>query len=226
MYSHEKIGILGGSFNPVHHDHLAIAAKTKEIFSLTKVLFIPNASPAYKDSVTVSYKDRRAMLNMALEDFGDPDFEIADLEEDDSRHHYTCETLSILRKQYGPKTPLFFVMGSDSLLYIDEWKNGLSLHTLANLVCFTRTGYESKEIKPVIASLLQECSVTKDDHLAFKNASETPAGNIFLLNHPFHLLSSSALRKSIAKDGLNSSLAGQYMNARALSYACEYSLYK
>lgn len=225
MYSQERIGILGGSFNPVHHDHLAIAAQTKAIFSLTKVLFIPNASPAYKNSVTVSYKDRRAMLNMALEDFGDPAFEIADLEEDDSRHHYTCETLSLLREQYGPEIPLFFVMGSDSLLYIDEWKNGLLLHTMANLVCFTRSGYESKKIKPAIASLLKKCSVTEDDPSALKKASEMPAGNIFLLNRPFHLLSSSALRKAIAKEGQNSSLARQYMNDRALSYACEYSLY-
>ncbi len=219
-----RIGILGGSFNPVHNDHIAIADDAKKLLDLSKVLFIPNASPAYKNSVNVSYKDRRNMLEIALKNHGDQDFEICDLENDDSRHHYTCDTLRRLREIYGDDVPLFFIMGSDSLLYIDEWKEGLHLHKLANLLCFVRAGYEDAEIKPAIKTLIDENGIwDSDEH--FKECLSQSAGKILLVKQAHHLVSSSALRKALATDGLNNDLILNHVDPEIARYALDNTLY-
>lgn len=224
MHDLPRVGILGGSFNPVHNDHLLLADTAKKLLSLDLILFIPNASPAYKDSVKVSYKERREMLKMALDDHGDPDFLIRDLEEDPSCHHYTCETLSSLRKEYGTHTPLFFIMGSDSLLYIDEWKDGLNLHKLANLVCFTRCGFEKAIVKPAIRKLLDEHAIY-DDNPKFKDSLQDSCSNILLIKQSLHELSSSKLRAELALYGAQSAFAQHNMNKRVIDYAVQKSLY-
>ncbi len=220
----QRIGILGGSFNPVHNDHLALADEAKQRLGLNRLLFIPNASPAYKDSVNVSYADRRYMLATALDDHRDKDFVIEDLEQDPACHHYTCETLTKLRAQYGNDTALFFIMGSDSLLYIDEWREGLRLHTLANLVCFTRRGFEHAPVKPLIQKLINE-HARYDDDPSFNEHLNDPCGNILLIKKSLHELSSSRLRAEIKLQGKNSTLARQYMDAKVLSYAMQKNLY-
>ena len=219
-----RIGILGGSFNPVHKDHLAIAEDAKKLLGLNKVLFIPNASPAYKSSVNVSYKDRRHMLEIALKNHGDHAFEICDLEDDDSQHHYTFDTLKMLRRIYGDDVPMFFIMGSDSLLYIDEWKEGLHLHELANLLCFMRAGYENADIKPSIQKLIDDHGIRdSDEH--FNECLSQSAGKILLVSKPHSLVSSSVLRKALARDGLNNALVLNHVDPEVTRYALNKGLY-
>ncbi len=209
----------------MHNDHLAIAEDAKKLLGLNKVLFIPNASPAYKDSVNVSYKDRRKMLEIALKNHGDSDFEICDLEDDDSRHHYSVDTLKKLREIYGDDVPLFFIMGSDSLLYIDEWKEGLHLHELANILCFVRAGYESAEIKPVIQKLIDNHGIWDSDE-DFNTSLSQSAGKILLVSKPHNLVSSSALREALANKGLNNDLVRNYIDPKVAKYALDNGLYK
>ena len=225
MHAFPRIGILGGSFNPVHNDHLALADLAKKNLALDRILFIPNAFPAYKNSVKVSYQDRRSMLEMALIDHGDSDFVIKDLEEDPSRHHYTCETLASLRREYGEATPLFFIMGYDSLLYIDEWKDGLNLQNLANLVCFTRCGFENSTIKPCIRKLLDMHGICDND-AQFNAKLNESCGNILLIKKSLHEISSSLLRTQLSLFGEHSIVVSQYMNKRVVEYALQHRLYE
>lgn len=220
-----RIGILGGSFNPVHRDHLTLAKTVKDTLELDKVLFIPNASPAYKNTVSVSYADRRRMLEITLKNYGELSFEILDLEEDSSVHHYTWDSLQKLRQIYGKDAGLFFIMGLDSLLYLDEWKHGLKLHTLANLVCMKRGGYEFTAMKSVIADYVGRFGIYDDAQERFQTAARDPAGHLLIMKSELHQLSSSALRKALATEGLESVLVRDFMDPQAAGYALKHHLY-
>lgn len=216
-----SLGILGGSFNPVHRDHILMALKARDKLKLDRVLFVVNASPDYKNTVGVSYQDRRAMLELAIKDY--PFFEISDLEKDASVHHYTYDTLSALRSQYGPSERMFFIMGTDSLLYLDEWKHGLELTSLSNLVVVGRRGHLQRELKPVIKSFLDENGID-EGRSDFEKALADPKGHCFMLKNSLHLVSSRAIREEIGITP-NGPLAGEYLTDEVREYALSHHLY-
>ena len=99
-----------------------------------------------------------------------------------------------------------------------------SLHTLANLVCFTRRGFEHAPVKPLIQKLINE-HARYDDDPSFNEHLNDPCGNILLIKKSLHELSSSRLRAEIKLQGKNSTLARQFMDAKVLSYAMQKNLY-
>lgn len=198
-----------------------MALQVREKLKLDRVLFVVNASPDYKNTVGVSYEDRRAMLELAIKDY--PFFEISDLEKDASVHHYTYETLSALRAQYGPLERLFFIMGTDSLLYLDEWRRGLELTDLSNLVVVGRRGQLNRELKPVIKCFLDEKAVYEGG-TDFEKASADPKGHCFMLKSSLHLISSQAIREEIGITP-NGPLAGEYLTGKVREYALSRHLY-
>ncbi len=221
MTSALSTGILGGSFNPVHRDHIAMALEARRRLRLDRVIFITNASPAYKNTAGTSYKDRRAMLELAIKPY--PFFSISDLESDPSEHHYTFDTLSKLRRELGPEERLFFLMGTDSLLYLDEWKRGLELVKLANLAVIGRKGHLEREVKPVIADFLKRTRVDEGSP-EFEKALMDPCGHCLMLSSCLHFISSQALREEISITP-SGTLAGEYLEPEVLKYALSHHLY-
>ena len=119
-----RIGIMGGTFNPIHNGHLAIAGKAKEQFSLEKVLFMPSGVPYMKDQREVlPVQVRCEMTALAIKDL--PGFELSEMEAADAaqgKNTYTCDTLQKLRTA-DSDAAYYFILGADSLYAMEDWKN-------------------------------------------------------------------------------------------------------
>ena len=117
----KKIGILGGTFNPIHHGHLILGQAAKEEFGLDEILVMPTKNPAYKTiSGGVSEKNRVDMIKLAIRDF--PYFKFSDIELKREGTTYTVDTLRELTKQ-DTDCRYYFIMGADSLYQIETWKD-------------------------------------------------------------------------------------------------------
>lgn len=130
------IGIMGGTFNPIHVGHIKIAQSAYKQFSLDEVWFMPNHTPAYKsDKELVSGKDRIAMVELAIHDL--PYFRVSDFELKREGATYTAVTLTLLHEQY-PQDDFYFIMGADSLYYFEKWKQSETIARYATILVAPR----------------------------------------------------------------------------------------
>ncbi len=114
-----KIGIIGGTFDPIHIGHMQLAEQALTEKELDIVLFVPNHTPWMKHDRTVTEAERRAaMVRLAIED--NPAFKLSTIEIDTGGNSYTWQTLETLKEQY-PGDEFFFILGADSLLSIEKW---------------------------------------------------------------------------------------------------------
>lgn len=149
-----RIAILGGTFNPIHNGHLALAKTAVETFALDKVIFIPTYIPPHKaDENIADAEDRLSMVKFAI--CGNDKFEILRLEINRRKTSYSIDTISYLKKIYPKDTELFFLMGSDSANSLDTWKDIDKILTLCKFIVGTRphytleTKYKDIEIMPM-----------------------------------------------------------------------------
>lgn len=193
-----RIGILGGSFNPVHKDHYLLAEYIKDTLSLDRFLIIPNAMPPHKNTCHISFKDRVKMLSLAS--FDRDGFEICDIEKDPDIPHYSFDTLEKLKNLY-PDDALFFCMGMDSLCYLDKWHRGLELIRYSNLVVTGREGYSTDDINADVLSFVEkygfQSKSLSDENTFFKETHKDFVNNhsCIILKRCFHNVSSSKIRK-------------------------------
>lgn len=132
-----RLGILGGSFNPIHHGHLLSAARAAEAAKLDRVLFVPAAvSPLRSPSALAPARDRWQMLRKAIR--GDARFDASDLELRRGGLSYTVDTLRELKRRGGDR--LFLILGTDAALQLRRWKNPEEIGTLATLIVLSRPG--------------------------------------------------------------------------------------
>jgi nicotinate-nucleotide adenylyltransferase len=132
----ERIGVLGGTFNPVHLGHLILAQTALETYDLARVLFVPCAQPPHKPLVGgISPEHRLAMLELAIQDH--PAFEFRDLEIRRGGRSYTVDSLRELRAEL-PNAELYFIVGGDSLLELHLWKDVLTILDLCTVISFGR----------------------------------------------------------------------------------------
>ncbi len=136
-----KIGILGGTFDPVHNGHIYLAKKVCAKLRLDKIIFIPSYLPPHKKGAKVtSARHRFNMLKLAIQ--ANKQFKISDMEIRRKGRSYSVETLRRLRKKYGAKAELFFIVGSDSLKELNKWKNLKEILTLCRFVVVERPGFK------------------------------------------------------------------------------------
>lgn len=177
----KQIALYGGAFNPVHVAHLRMAQYVVDELHLNKLYLLPNASPPHKrDHSVLSFEQRVELLEAALQDFGDSRIEISFLEQDSSVDHYTYDTLQACRQLY-PDCELNFVMGMDSLFNLDNWKHGLKLIELANIVVLNRPSYHMKALPERVRSSMDQ------EH----------TNRYIILNSPNYSFSSTEVRNAL-----------------------------
>ena len=133
-----KLGIFGGSFDPIHNGHLELARIAKEQFGLSKVLFVPTCvSPLKPNGAVASNEARLTMLQLAIEAFAD--FGICTYDMDRGGRSYTIELMRHLKQEY-PEAELFFIIGGDSLSTLHRWFCSRELVNEFSFIIFSRAG--------------------------------------------------------------------------------------
>lgn len=144
-----RVGILGGTFNPIHDVHLMIGQKAKDDLALDRVYFMPSSVPAHKQTPDLlSFEDRFQMTTLAVNERlgGEKNgFFVSDIENKRDGNTYTFETLQILNDKH-PDDKLFFIIGADSLMYFEKWKRPDRISELSSLVVFGRPGFSQTEL--------------------------------------------------------------------------------
>lgn len=133
-----KLGILGGTFNPPHNGHLAIASQAQHQFSLDRILFMPAFLPPHKvEPEDAGHWQRYEMVRMAVS--GHASWECSDLEIRRGGPSYTVDTLKSLQAEH-PGAELFLMVGSDNLLSLDSWREPERISAMATILAFERPG--------------------------------------------------------------------------------------
>ncbi|MFC4561223.1 nicotinate-nucleotide adenylyltransferase [Nocardiopsis mangrovi] len=136
-----RVGIMGGTFDPIHHGHLVAASEVAHFFRLDEVVFVPTGRPYQKDPAEVTpAEDRYLMTVIATAE--NPQFRVSRMEVDREGATYTIDTLREMRRFYGPEVELFFITGADALGAILSWHNVDELFDLAHFVGCNRPGHQ------------------------------------------------------------------------------------
>ncbi len=165
------MGVMGGTFDPVHHGHLVAASEVAALFDLAQVVFVPTGRPWQKSAEQVSPAEDRYLMTV-IATASNPRFTVSRVDIDRSGPTYTLDTLRDLRARYGTEVELFFITGADALAQILSWHAAEELFALAHFVAVTRPGYQ-----------------LADAHL--------PAGAVTLLEIPAMAISSSDCRARV-----------------------------
>ncbi|MET0422964.1 MAG: nicotinate-nucleotide adenylyltransferase [Actinoplanes sp.] len=137
--SGRRIGIMGGTFDPIHHGHLVAASEVQARFDLDEVVFVPTGQPYEKGKVTPA-EDRYLMTVIATA--ANPRFHVSRADIDRDGPTYTIDTLRDMRAVFGTEAQLYFITGADALDRILSWKDALEMLSLAHFVGVTRPGFE------------------------------------------------------------------------------------
>ncbi len=195
-----SVGVLGGTFNPVHNGHLAIARQTREALALERVVLIPTGDPPHKPQANLAAaKHRYEMVRLAIA--SDPALAISDVEVRRSGKSYTIDTIGLLQQEYGPETRLFFLIGLDAFLEFPTWRDPDRLLTLCSFVVLSRPGLSFKAlsalafIPPISQASLVDLDAGRNMRL------DVPIGprSLICLRLPPSDVSASDIRAKIAQ---------------------------
>lgn len=138
--SARKVGILGGTFDPIHYGHLVVAEDTWWQLGLDAVLFVPAGEPPHKRGRPISAAAHRvAMVELAIA--GNPHFHLSRVDVDRPGVSYSVETVDLLRRSLGPETTLYFIVGGDALSELPTWREPERLANICQIVAVNRPGY-------------------------------------------------------------------------------------
>jgi len=136
----QRIGVMGGTFDPVHHGHLVAASEVAQVFTLDEVVFVPTGQPWQKDDRHVSPSEDRYLMTV-IATASNPRFSVSRIDIDRGGPTYTIDTLRDLRAERGDEAELFFITGADALAQIMSWQDVNELFKLAHFVGVTRPGH-------------------------------------------------------------------------------------
>lgn len=175
----KKVGLMGGTFNPIHTGHLLLAEMAYEQFQLDKVLFMPARKPYHKTVRTmVSDQERIEMIQLAIQ--GNANFELSLVEFQREGNTYTIDTLKELNIKY-PNTQFYFIMGADSLYQFSQWKEPEEILQRAILLAASRDDIASSALNSQIEYLIEHFGI----------------GDIRLLKSPNMEISSHNIRNRV-----------------------------
>jgi nicotinate-nucleotide adenylyltransferase len=141
-----RIGILGGTFNPLHMGHLMLAEEALYKLKLDKVIFVPTFIPPHKtlDEAKVKPEDRLEMIRLSIEE--NDHFEVSTYEIDAKKKSYSIDTLKEFRRLYGAAAQLYFITGSDLLKDLFSWKNVNDIFKISKFAVANRPGYPVTDV--------------------------------------------------------------------------------
>lgn len=146
-----RLGIMGGTFDPIHIGHLACAEQARESFGLDAVIFIPAGVPVYKKDQKISPAEQRLeMCELAVAT--NPAFDVSAIEIERGGDTYTVDTLRYLRGHYPKNVKLYFITGADAVFNIIKWRESSAIADLAELIAVTRPGYGVSDEQKVYLS--------------------------------------------------------------------------
>ena len=148
-----KIGIMGGTFDPIHYAHLATAEFIRDKYRLDKILFIPSGNPPHKLSNVTNKYDRYKMVTLAT--MNNDDFIVSDLEIKKNEKTYTIDTLRYLKREYE-NIDIYFITGADAICDIETWKNVSENFKLATFIAATRPGISLLRAQEKIEKLIKK----------------------------------------------------------------------
>jgi nicotinate-nucleotide adenylyltransferase len=153
--SEQRLGVMGGTFDPIHHGHLVAASEVQARFGLDEVVFVPTGIPWQKDQRAVSPAEDRYLMTV-IATASNPRFTTSRVDIDRGVPTVTVDTLTDLRRQF-PDRELFFITGADALAQILSWKRVDELFALAHLVGVTRPGFQldGKHLPEGVVSLIE-----------------------------------------------------------------------
>ncbi len=156
-----KIGVLGGTFDPIHNGHIVVAEETRTHLDFAEVLFVPAGQPWLKVYGHISAAEHRVqMVRLAIADR--PYFKLSTMEIDRAGLSYTVDTMTELQAQLGAGNELFFILGWDSLAQLPQWREPSRLIKMCRLVAVPRPGYslpDLNSLEAVIPGLLRRLIV-------------------------------------------------------------------
>ena len=138
-----RIGVMGGTFDPIHHGHLVAASEVADRFNLDEVIFVPTGQPWQKAGKTISPAEDRYLMTV-IATASNPRFSVSRVDIDRDGPTYTIDTLRDLREQF-PDEELYFITGADALASIMSWHDWEEMFQLAEFVGVTRPGYDLRE---------------------------------------------------------------------------------
>jgi nicotinate-nucleotide adenylyltransferase len=135
-----RVGIMGGTFDPIHHGHLVAASEVAERFRLDEVVFVPTGQPWQKSGTPVSPAEDRYLMTV-IATASNPRFGVSRVDIDRDGPTYTVDTLRDMRTVYGDGAEIYFITGADALERILSWKDADEMFSLAHFVGVTRPGF-------------------------------------------------------------------------------------
>jgi nicotinate-nucleotide adenylyltransferase len=209
-----KTGILGGTFDPVHCGHLALAEAAGKLCGLSEIVLLPAAVPPHKQhKVITPFYHRFAMLTAAVEAY--PALHVSSIEQLLPKPSYTIDTLKYLQLHSAGEVELYFITGADAFLDIQSWKQYRNVLKTCHFIVFTRSGNKNKKLH----ALFKQLEYTKND-TAWYNSKYNKI--IYTSVHSLPVVSSSNIRKLIARNKAVNKLIPEEVR----EYIARHELYK
>jgi nicotinate-nucleotide adenylyltransferase len=188
----QKIGLLGGTFDPVHNGHLQLGDRVLENYNLDKILFIPASTPPHKNEAVSAVGHRLQMLKLAIS--GNRRFDFSEIEISRQKVSYTFDTIQELKSSGGTGVLYHFIIGYDALSEIETWYRWQDLLVVTNFIVAVRPGFSLKEIE----QLLERNGFSPEDGGADRWIGEQTGNEILFLAGEIADISSTEIRSRIA----------------------------
>lgn len=224
VFEHRYIGCLGGTFDPVHYGHLAVAAHARLSLRLDEIRFIPAGTPVHRGVPGASPEDRLAMLRLALD--GQPDMAVDEREMLNARAgqpNYTLYTLQSLHAD-TPEAILYWIIGDDAFAALTTWYQWQQLFDYAHFVVVTREKHQTRhqarfELPETLHTFIQGRKATSAEALRRQKS-----GLVYHLPMPPHTASATAIRVAVAEN--HSERIRDLLPATVLAYIAQHRLYR
>jgi len=192
-----RIGIMGGTFDPIHYGHLVAAEIARSKFALDIVVFVPSGRPPHKQSIP-GHGEQRLMMTL-LATVTNPYFQVSRIEVDRTGPSYTYDTLTEFYEVYGQESKIFFITGADAVLEMLTWHNAEKLIDLCSFIAATRPGYRLTDVRHLPENFLKKINLMQVPALSI---SSTDIRRRIREGQPIKYLLPEAVETYIYKQGL------------------------